>query len=275
MRRGAARAMGTVGVVLLTVTGCGGSGGTAVTTSTVGTAVTTSRVGTAVTTSTVGSAAPSAQPSLAGYLQAVDAADRGLREAADLVNQDFGPTGLTLRPRTVAAVRAVDLHALVRVLPAGQPEDLARRSLLVFGELSSRRAALEGVLRETGDGTRTVAAGSVGMSRLKACLANGGPAAARFARDRAALGAAATRPFTVAPMSSRLTGEMLLRAQYIQGHNLCCGSCGGYVPDRLAPVVWKHRTFAGGETIDGTIDDGVGFEASFTDGRWTVTLHAG
>ncbi|MDQ1290022.1 MAG: hypothetical protein QG622_3588 [Actinomycetota bacterium] len=279
---------------------CGGEGGTQPTgTQVTGTQPTSSALGTVRGTSTVVDPAPalvatgvrtvrgtataailpSALDGLREYLKRVERADARLVAVASLVNKDTSASGIRLRRATRAAIVAITLDDVAKALPAGTGDDLLRRSLLVYSELVSRRAAYQGLLSVSpgADGTTVVARGTEGMTMVLACLANGARAGARFTGDLAALWAAAAsaRPFTVAAPSSRASGEILVRTGYIDGWNRCCAGCGGYVTDTLAPLVWAAKDFPSGEHIDGTVD-GVGFEATYGAGTgWKIVIHAG
>lgn len=271
-----------VALALAGLAGCGGAGG--------GAAPTAARPGGSV--SPAGTVPPAATSSvqvtterasaLAGlraYLTRVADVDQQLGRAAAAVNADVVTGGMRIGPATRSAVQDVDLTGLARALPAGMDAPLTRQALLVYSELASRRAAFNGVLEASvgPDGTATVAPGSPALSRINECLANGARAHARFDADVAALRAlaAASPPFTHAAPASRASAEIAVRTRYIDGWNRCCGSCGGYVTDRLAPVVWvEHDDPVAGHT-DGAIE-GVAFEATYrASSGWLIELHAG
>jgi hypothetical protein len=281
---------GWIALVVVAIVGCGGgdpepvvtgagsapaSGPSGVETPGGAGSVTTVTVGATVrgqvTTVTL---TPNALAGLRSFLASVDRTDGQLARTAKMINADFTPSGATFRPATITTIKAIDLAGLARAVPAGMPPELTRRALLVFSELSSRAAAFHGVLRAVEDGN-TVRADE--MAVLRDCLANGAKAQARFGADLAALRvlAGATAPFAATAPSSRAVGEIAVRTQYIQGWNLCCDGCGGYITDKLAPVVWKAEDLPNGEHIDGKID-GVGFEATYRAGRgWEAVIHAG
>lgn len=245
------------------------------------------------TTVTITGAGPAAEPAtgatsgpgrsaldgLQGYLTRVASADARIAAVARLINGDTTASGMRIRPATRSAIAALQLGDVARALPAGMSTELTRRALLVYSELSSRRAALTAVggLTPGPDGIAVVRKGTAGWDLVQGCLASGAKAKARFAPDVAALRtlAAGSKPFTAPPAAARATGEILVRTVYIDGWNGCCNSCGGYVTDRLAPVVWQPKDSGNGEHVDGTID-GVGFEASYRSGSgWRVVVHAG
>lgn len=221
----------------------------------------------------------SALDGLRTYLTRVDGADARIGAAARMINADTTASAMRIRPATRAAIQALTLDDVARALPAGMTPELTRRALLVYSELSSRRAALTAVggLSPGPDGIAAVRKGTGGWDLVQGCLASGAKAKARFAPDVAALRtlAASSKPFTVPPVSARATAEILVRTVYIDGWNGCCDSCGGYVTDRLAPVIWQPKDYGSGEHVDGTID-GVGFEASYRAATgWRVVVHAG
>lgn len=271
-------------LAVIALAACGGAGSRPVSVGAESTATTREAamitvVGAARGKPTTITARASALDGLRTFLARVDRADSRLTQAARLVNGDAVSSGMRIRPITRAAITAIELDDVAQALPAGMPQPLTRKALLVYSELASRRGAFESVVRvQPGpDGIATVAKGTDGMRVIEDCLANGSRANARFRPDVAALRslASSTSPFPVVPASSRATGEILVRTAYIDGWNRCCDSCGGYVTDRLAPVVWAAKDLPSGEHIDGTID-GVGFEASYRPGSgWRVVVHAG
>lgn len=296
MVRGAA----LLGAVLLVATGCGsGPAGTAgrgalpAATSTTGGSVTSegsapaAGSATAATSATSATAAgsatsagsqtatgrPSALGSLTGYLREVDATDAAIRHAAALVNSDVTAAGLTVRPATRAAVEALDAQQdrLAKAFPAGMSTPLARAAILVFSNLASRAAAMNPV-RRSGD----VRATDPGFADLRGCLAHGAQAVARYRSDLAALRAlaAASPAFTPAAPSSRASAEAALQTELVRNGENCCASCGGYVGDKIYPVVWGRATGISGPA-DGMIN-GIDFTARYRpDGGWTVEIHAG
>ncbi len=147
--------------------------------------------------------------------------------------------------------------------------------LQVYADLSSRAAAFNRVREFAG---RSLPRGGAEAEDLIRCLGNGAAPARSYAADLAAARhlAAATRPVTLAPASSRRTAEMAIRAYGIALHNNGCDSCGGYVPRPvvLYRIVWKHIVLAPGSVWDGTIG-GMPFTARYSQGHgWTVGLDA-
>jgi hypothetical protein len=216
---------------------------------------------------------------LARFLGEVERADARIRAASALVNADAVGGGMRIRPSTRAAISALDLTSVAGSLPAGAGEALTRRSPLVYSELSSRRAALRGLVLRTpaADGTVTLSPGDEALTRVRECLANGARAYARFGPDVAALRtlAATSASFAAAAPASHAAAEIAVRTRYIDGWNGCCDACGGYVTDRLVPIVWRDREDPVAGHTDGTVD-GVAFEASYRGGSgWTVVVHAG
>jgi hypothetical protein len=152
-----------------------------------------------------------------------------------------------------------------------------RSVLQVYADLSSRRAALNRVLEYASDSPlpRT----STKAKDLLTCLSHGSAAAARFADDLAATRAlaAASAPVKVAPVRSRLTAEVAIRAHGIDLPNNGCGECGGVVPRPVAlyPIVWNRVDQGPGSEWDGTIGTGGLFTARYVPGHgWDINVNA-
>jgi len=203
-------------------------------------------------------AEPSAADQLAGFFAAAEAADSQLRQVAALVNEGVGPVSMTFPPATLAAVGALSTEETVRAIPAGLPAELLRQALLVYSDLESRTTSLSGIRMFRAD--HPLKLGSQEGKYVYGCLGNGGPAAARFGTDLAALrtAALASPPVTPAAPDSRAAAELAVRIQDIGLRNSGCMSCGGFVATTLAPVVWTSQS---GGTINGI--------------RFQVTYHAG
>jgi len=232
----------------------------------------TGATGSTGSTGPAGTAA-SALPQLDAFLLQVGSLDAALRQAGALVNADVTAAGMTPRPATRQAIDAVDARVLTvaAAMPAGMGVPLTRASLLVFSGLASRAAAFHGVPGSA------VTASSADYRHMTGCLANGARAAARSAADLAALRAlaASTPAFRPAAPSSRATAEIALQTRFVWGGEACCASCGGYVSDAVATVVWHRRVLEGPTPVDGTIG-GVGFDATYHAGTgWVVDIHAG
>ena len=152
-------------VALLAIAGCGGG------------SVATGPVTTSPAGSTPTEAAPgrTAADDLAPYFNAAQSMDRQLAAAAVLVNGGIHTSTMQFDQATLDAITAIQPRTLAAKIPPGLPPELERRILLVQSELVSRRAAFNEVLR-----------GTAGNAYVVRCLANGAPAAARFASDLAA-----------------------------------------------------------------------------------------
>jgi hypothetical protein len=235
---------------------------------------------TLVTPSAAAKQRASATGQLAGFLAAATRADRQLRAAAVLVNRDIGSQHIIVDPATVAAIKAVDTQAVVQAIPGGLPPALLRSTLQVYAGLSSRRAAFNRVVSAAPQSPlpRTEA------NDLIACLGNGAPAA-RFGSDLAAVRrlAGSSAPVKVAPVRSRLTAEVAIRAAYLHGWNNAADGCGGYVPRPIVlyPIQWKRIVLndgGSGSVWDGAIavpTSPLPFIARYRGGHgWAVTLAA-
>jgi len=202
-------------------------------------------------------AGPSAADQLAGFFSAAGALDSQLRHAAALVNEGVSPTSMTFPSATLAAVSALSANEVARTIPAGLSAGLLRQALLVYSGLESRTTSLRAVTMYRDDYPLKIS--SDDGEYVYRCLANGGPAAARFSADLAGLRAAALAapPVTPAAPDSRAAAELAVRIQDIGLRDSGCMSCGGFVATTLAPVVWTSQS---GGTINGI--------------RFQVTYHA-
>ena len=219
----------------------------------------------------------SAADQLAGFFVAAGRADEQIRQATKLINGGFRGEVIVLAPATVAAVNAIDTKAVVRAIPGGlTPRELGS-VLQVYADLSSRRAAFNRVLEYAGESPlpRT----STDAKDLLSCLGHGTAAAARFADDLAASRAlaAASAPVKVAPLRSRLTAEVAIRAHGIDLPNNGCGECGGVVPRPIVlyPIVWKRVDLGPGSVWDGTVGTSGLFTARYVPGQgWDIQSNA-
>jgi len=211
----------------------------------------------------------SAADQLADFFDAAARMDGDLRDAARRINGGVRRDVIVLEPATVAAVRAIEPHAIVATIPGGMDRELLRQVMLVYSDLVSRRLAMARVVYFASSAPLP-RAGSEAQELIE-CLGNGSPAARRFAGDLAAVRARASHsePIAVAPRNSRATAEVAVRARYIDLLNGGCDSCGGGVLTRLLPLVWKRQ---GG--FDGTVG-GVPFQATYTAASgWNAQLNA-
>jgi hypothetical protein len=259
-------------VVLATLAvaaGCGGAAtGTTPAPSTSSPAPAT-QPSTSVPTTTV--EPPSATRDLAAYFRAAARVDAKLRAAAVLINGDIGPGGADFGPATVDAVKAADPTSAGRLIPAGMNGKLLQAVILVQSDLVSRWYAFRPVLEPS------TGVASQDRERLHDCLANGAPAAARFAADLAAArGTAAASPPArrVAP-SSHAAAKVPLQLAFMTVANGGCESCGGQLAVTLPTIRWQHHPAAEGmPSFDGTIG-GILFRARYHSGAgWHVRLNA-
>ena len=210
---------------------------------------------------------PSAYDQLAGFVQAAETVDVQLRHAAELINGAGPPWTSPLPVAVVSSVQEADIHPAAGTIPAGLPNELLRRTILVYSDLASRRYAM----RWFGDeGFPYTESDPKMQSDLMAALANGAPAAARFASDLDGLISAArdSPPITPGAPSSRQAADLLLLIQWAEGMNAGCASTGGAVITALPDIVWNPH-----DDVSGTIA-GVDFEARLVNGAWQMTIHA-
>jgi len=172
-----------------------------------------------------------------------------------------------------ARVQAADHAAVASAIPAGLPHDRLESVILVYSDLVSRRAAMQG-FANAGDLPHLQPS-----TEMLSELANGHEAAQRFDADLDAARslAAATPPITVAPADSREAAEVLLLVRYVDVANEGCDSRGGGVVTELPAIEWVHTDAEAsptGSETDGTIG-GVEFTADLgPDGTWAVQLIA-
>ena len=209
---------------------------------------------------------PSATDSLAGFFAAAAKLDGQLRSAAAAVNAS-GPPWPRVTSHVAQTVTAADLRPVQRAIPAGLSSGLRSAVILTYSDLSSRRHAMATfAYAGTIDWTDTA-----GLLRE---LANGHPAAVRFARDLAATQALASEsaPIPAVAKTSRQAAEMLLLIRYVETANGGCESRGGTVLTKLPEILWHQE---GAEPHrDGTIG-GIWFSANLdSHGEWQVDLSA-
>jgi hypothetical protein len=207
---------------------------------------------------------------LAGFLAAARTMDTRLHRAAQLINAGISAEAVTVRPATVAAVKAADLGRARREIPAGLDRELLRRVLLVYSDLSSRRMAMDPVTH-AGAGVVVLprpspAPAGPSAEEFLLALRNGHAAAVRFESDYAALRSLAARApaFTEPGQRSRAAAEVDIRVAYIDGANGGCASTGGQVFTRLLPLQWQS---GGDGRWTGTVN-GLGFRAEYRHGGW-------
>jgi hypothetical protein len=210
---------------------------------------------------------PSAADQLAGFVGAARQMDAQLDHAATLIN-GIGPPWTPPWPTSVvSAVEAADLRPVAAAIPAGLPSDLLRRTIVVYSDLASRYYAMRWFGAE---GFPYEEPSDQMQGALLAALANGAPAAARFAADVDGLVGAARRlpPFAAAAPASRQAADVLLLVQWVDGMNGGCASTGGAVITTLPVIAWTPH-----DNASGTIA-GVAFNATLVGGAWEVTILA-
>lgn len=226
-------------------------------------------------TSTTAPPTPSAATQLAAFFAAAGHADSQLHHAAVLINGDIGVKSMRFAPATIAAVREIDLAPVASALPAGLPTGMLRDVLVVYGDLSSRSAALNGV-RMYGSSGRELPIGSPDANSVLRGLHNGAPAAARFSGDLAAARTLAqqTPPVTIAAPDTRAALELALRIRSVGLRNSCAEQFGGYAPASLEPLVWQPVTGQHSSHYHGLIG-GIEFTADYSVGHgWNIMLYA-
>jgi hypothetical protein len=206
---------------------------------------------------------PTAAQLLEPFFAAAVTMDDQLRTAAAAINA-AGPPWDAVADDLARQVQAADIEVVDRTIPAGLPAELLRSVILVYSDLSSRRAAMESF-------SSTRSSEEPFDRDLLAELANGHAAAVRFADDLAAARSLASSlpPFTVAAPDARPTAELLLLLQYVHKGNWGCDSRGGFVATELPPIDWQTET-------SGTIGDPpTEFTATIGPGRqWRVDILA-
>lgn len=193
--------------------------------------------------------------------------DLQLRHAAELIN-GAGPPWASPVPATVmSSVQAAELQPVAAAIPDGLPSELLRRTVLVYSDLASRRYAMRWFGPE---GFPYIEPNPHMQSDLLSALANGAPAAARFASDLDGLISTArgSPPITPAAPTSRAAADLLLLIQWTEGMNAGCASTGGVVVTTLPAIVWNAH-----DNVSGTIA-GIDFEARLINGAWQTTIHA-
>lgn len=172
-------------------------------------------------------------------------------------------------------MREIDLAPVASALPAGLPAGMLRGVLVVFGDLSSRSGALNGV-RVYGSSGRELPIGGPEAQSVLRGLHNGAPAAARFSGDLAAACTLAqqTPPVTIAAPDTRAALELALRLQSVSLRNDCSEEFGGYAPASLEPIVWQSGTDQHSSHYQGLVG-GIRFTADYTVRHgWTIMLYA-
>ena len=214
---------------------------------------------------------------LRDFFAAARDADTALHRAARLINEGVTEDAVTVRPATVAAVKAVPLEAVYRAVPAGLDRELLRGVLLVYSDIVSRRMAMGPVTYAGGDAVVVLPRPgrqdtSPSAWEILTGLGDGHAAAARFEGDLAAVRSTAARTpaFTVRSDTSRAAAEVAVRVTHIAAANGGCGGTGGQVFPRLVPMTWKSGSDG---HWTGTVD-GIGFDATHQGDSWRVRIDA-
>lgn len=254
-----------LGVVLANRDGDEGTATQRSTTSTEPTASTTSQPGaTAPGPASSSAGQPSAADALEPFFSAATTMDGQLRAAATAINGS-GPPWEGVTEEAANSVRAAELERVADAIPAGPPTELLRSVILVYSDLSSRRAAMQSFAH----------AGEFPYTPIDPLgeLANGRDAAGRFDGDLAAARslAAAAPPITRAPSDARATAETMLLVKYVDEANAGCDGRGGAVVTQLPRIDWRSDN---GGTIGGPSHPITFHAALGPDGRWTVRLDA-
>jgi len=241
---------------------------------------TTTRTASPTTSSaspTTSSASPTttatAEGALVEFIDAARAVDARLRHAADLINGAVRPYTIVVDERTIAAVKATDPSPAAAAIPAGMPPTLMLPVLTVYSDLVSRSAAMRHYFY--------VGTFARNDYDFLGCLANGAPAARRFAADLAAVvtTARSTPPLKAVSPTSLASAELAVRLESIQLRNNCSDECGGYVTTTLASIVWDHAaptaTTRSGSIANQGTDGRILFTATYSPrSGWTVYLAA-
>ncbi len=178
-------------------------------------------------------------------------------------------------PATLAAVRALGNTSVASGIPAGLPGGLFRDVLVVYGDLSSRTGAFNGV-RLFGNSGHEMPIGGQDAKNVLRGLHNGAAAAARFDGDLAAVRSLAqqTPPPTVAAPDSRAAAELALRLYSIDKINNCSEEFGGFAPAQLETVIWQPASGQHSHHYQGTIGGG-SFHADYSAAHgWQIYINA-
>ncbi len=229
-------------------------------------------------------ATASAEGALVKFIDAARAVDSRLRYAADLINGAIRSDTIVVDARTVAAVKATDASAVAAAIPAGMPPKLMLPVLIVYSDLVSRSASMRHFDHaETYPRLPSADQGPSQYSFLLRDLANGSPAAHRFAADLAAVvkSARSTPPLMAVGPTSLASAEVAVRREFIRKSNAGCDIAGGHVATTLASIIWDDAAPTA-TTRTGFIADkfapageGVKFTATYARGDgWTADIWA-
>ena len=229
------------------------------------TSTTTTSEATTTTTAapTTQPASPSEADTLEDFFSAAATMDQQLHAAATAIN-GIGPPWPSVSEQVASTVSAAELEPVTGTIPAGLPHDLLQSVILVYSDLTSRRAAMESFAHAHPPDEPQ-------YRDLLEELGNGHTAAERFDADltEARALAAAQPPVTAATPDSRATAELLVLFDYVHKANFGCDSRGGAVITHLPTITWQTDT---GGTIG---EHGMTFEATLgPDGHWAAYIIA-
>lgn len=196
---------------------------------------------------------PTAADALGPFFAAAAELHQQLQTAAAAINAT-GPPWEEITADVADTVRAADLGAVSRTIPAGLPHDLQESVVLVLSDLTSRRMAMESftvvapILPDDSNAAHQTNA------QLLDELQNGHAAAVRFDDDLAAARAlaASSAPIAPVPTQSRLTAEVLILVEYVRVANAGCDVRGGAVFTTLPEVTWHSVPHL--PEAEGTVD---------------------
>jgi len=214
---------------------------------------------------------PTAAADLASFFAAVDESDQRLTEAADAVNASFHGDLVTFDQSTIDAIGRAQPKAVAAAIPAGLDPAVEQAVLLVYSDLVSRFAALNGDM--------CVQLGTYPRAEINPdCFTNGHEAAVSLPGDtETARALAAASPATPATSpDSPAVAETMLRISYIDGVNMGCGSKGGFRATEPLTIEWNARPAPaeGSQPIAGSIQGGW-FHATYDPAAgWVVGLYA-
>lgn len=207
--------------------------------------------------------APSAADALVAFFAAAEELDALIAAAAEEFNAGFDADAGTLDPAAVDAIGKLSIGRIGELIPAGMDLDLETAVLVVYTDLESRVAALDGATRTVDPGVDPPVIGDLDYALI--CLSGGGESKARFADDLAAARQLATQspPQPAVAPDSLEAGALALRLNAISLFNYGCDNCGGAVLEEAIPVDWEAHTVAG-----------AGFEAEFDGTEWQIRINA-
>ncbi len=218
---------------------------------------------TATAASTTATTAP-IRGELAAFLDLAEDVDASLGAVATRINATFPEPPDGLHGDLLAV--AESLEALRDALPGGLDTDVEAAAILVYSDLDARLAALA-AMDPLGELALT------DPDELRACFANGSPAAREFVEDVTRLRELAVAP----PVADAAAGGDLLDLEVrlaTVGALNGAPRCGGFRATEVLAVDWVDGE---GDERDGRVvlPDGtqLAFDVDLVDGRWSVTTH--